>query len=388
GFLGTLTLLRRLKMTKVVRVGRRYHFSLMEPGWPSPAYDRMIAKGGLNLGASGSPAKEQIDLAVLGITRTCPYRCAHCYERYNLGDRDVVSAGRWSEAVRELQDIGVSVIALSGGEPLGAMDRTLEILRGADKSRSDFHLYTAGCGATAETVGRLVEAGLAAAAVGLDDFEPARHDRLRNRRGAFQEALHAIELFSRAGILVYANTCLTHELVREDGLLRFYELARGLGLGAIQLLEPRPCGGYAGGVSPPFGDEDRAAVRRFFAVAQDGRRYRAYPAVYHPAWFEAPENLGCLMAGLSHLYIDSLGNVEPCVFLPVAFGNIRAEPFTAIYARMRRAVPRPIREACPAVALAARVGFGSDKPLPLPYESLAAEWPGQLRASASPGRTT
>ncbi len=57
GFLKTLALVRRLKMTKVVRARRRYHFSLMEPAWPSPAYDRMIARGGLNLGAAGSPAR-------------------------------------------------------------------------------------------------------------------------------------------------------------------------------------------------------------------------------------------------------------------------------------------------------------------------------------------
>lgn len=374
GFLKTLALLDRLKMTKVIRVNRHYHFSLVEPRWPSPAYDRMIAKGGLNLGAAGSKAKEQIDLAVLAVTRTCPYRCGHCYERYNLGSAEVVPATRWSELIGELQDIGVSVIALSGGEPLAALDRTLQILAEADKRRSDFHLYTSGCGATAEIVGRLVDAGLTAAGVGLDDFEPARHDRLRNRIGAFDEAARAVQLFSRAGILVYANACVTRDLVRDDGLWRFFEFLHTLGLGAVQLLEPKPCGGYSGGVEASFGSEERAATRRFFETAQSDSRYRSYPAVYYPAYFEAPENLGCMMAGLSHLYIDSLGNVEPCVFLPVSFGNIRHEPFTPIYARMRRAVPRPLHRTCPALGLARSLGFGPEKPLPLPHRSVSEEW--------------
>jgi hypothetical protein len=58
-------------------MGRKYHFSLLEPRWPSAAYEHLIARGGLNLAAAGTPLKAQIDLAILGVTRTCPYRCAH-----------------------------------------------------------------------------------------------------------------------------------------------------------------------------------------------------------------------------------------------------------------------------------------------------------------------
>jgi len=86
--------------------------------------------------------------------------------------------------------------------------------------------------------------------------------------------------------------------------------------------------------------------------------------------------MGCMMGGLSHLTIDSKGNVNPCVFLPVTFGNIMKEDFATIYARMRMAIPRPVHKACPSITLAEtirgrlRAGIVS----PVPFEALRDEW--------------
>jgi len=376
GFLRTLKLLQQCNTTKAIKVGAKYHFSLQEPRWPSEVYDRLMANGGLNLGAAGTASKLQIDLAILAITRACAYHCEHCYERHNLAQQDTVPLSRWRAVIDELQDIGVSVIALSGGEPLARFEKTLSLLQTADKTRSDFHLYTTGHGATEERVEALVGAGLAAAGIGLDHFDPARNDAIRGHPGAFANAVRALRMFGDAGILTFVNTCLTKDLVRGDGLQRFHDLLYTLGVGAVQLLEPKPCGGYGGRkVHTWFGAEERRATRAFFESTHRARVRRGYPAVYLPAYTEAPENLGCMMGGLSHLHIDSRGNVEPCVFVPISFGNITDTSFTDIYRRMREAIPRPLHGRCPALQLADRVGFGPKSgALPLAFESVRAEW--------------
>jgi MoaA/NifB/PqqE/SkfB family radical SAM enzyme len=377
GFLKTLTLLQQCRLTKVIKVGRKYHFSLAEPRWPSPAYDSMMANGGLNIGGCGTPAKTQIDLAILAITRACAYRCEHCYERHNLNRPDTVPLSRWQAVIEELQDTGVSVVALSGGEPLTRVEKTLSLLQTADKTRSDFHLYTTGHGATEKRVGALVDAGLAGVGVGLDHFDPSRHDAIRGYKGAFANAVRALRMFGDAGILTFVNACMTKDLVRGNGLERFYDLLHTLGVGGMQLLEPKPCGGYAGrNVHTWYGAEERRATRAFFESTYRSGNHRGYPAVYLPAHLEAPENMGCMMGGLSHLHIDSLGNVEPCVFMPVSFGNITETSFTDIYRRMREAIPRPLHGRCPALHMADRVGFSpeSGKVLPLAFESVRDEW--------------
>ena len=62
------------------------------------------------------------------------------------------------------------------------------------------------------------------------------------------------------------------------------------------------------------------------------------------------------MAGMSHFYIDSVGQVKPCVFLSVSVGNILQEELPVIFNRMRRTFPHPIYGECPAVALRRRAG--------------------------------
>jgi MoaA/NifB/PqqE/SkfB family radical SAM enzyme len=377
GFLKTLALLARIRNTQVVQIGRYYHFSLVEPRWPSTAYDEVIARGGLNLGAAGTTGKAQIGMAILGVGASCPYRCEHCYERANLDGNEGVPVERWRRLVAELQDTSVGVVVLSGGEPFERFDDVLDLVRTTNKARSDVHVHTTGHGASPERVAALVGAGLAGAGVALDHPEASRHDAFRGWPGAFDAATRALRLFAEAGIFAYVNCTLTRDLVRDSGLERLHALARGLGAGAIQLLEPKPCGAWAGAdLEAVYGPEERATVREFFRASRRSARLAGGPVVYWPADAESPEKLGCLMGGLSHLYVDSHGHVEPCVFLPVSFGNVLEEPFAAIYQRMREAVPRPLHARCPSLQLAERVGFdpGRQPQLPVPYDAVRAEW--------------
>ena len=370
-------MLQELKLCKIVKHGRSIRFSLNVPRWPSKPFDRMVAGGGLNITAAGTPAKRQVDMALLAVTRKCAYRCAHCYERFNIADDDTVPVGSWRKTIRDLQDLGTSVIVLSGGEPMRRPDALLEILRTADHDRSEFHLHTAGDGVTAENASALKDAGLQAAGIGLDDCLPERNDDLRGRPGAFAEALRALRHFQDAEIFTYLNMCLTRDLVRSGRLADYLEMAKNLGVGIVRFLEPRPCGSYlSGDPEGLFSEADRTAVAGFYEKANLDPSYRDHPLISYEAYYEAPERMGCMMGGLSHLYIDSLGNVEPCVFVPVSFGNILEEGFPAIYARMRTAIPRPGRGPCPSIALAGtiRAKQAEGSPLPIPYSEIVSDW--------------
>jgi MoaA/NifB/PqqE/SkfB family radical SAM enzyme len=337
----------------------------------------MIAMGGLNFAAAGTPLKQQISMILLGITRKCELHCMHCYERGNIGTDDAVPISRWKEIVRELQDLGTGVVVLSGGEPMLRYDGILELLQAGRKDLSDFHLHTSGLGVTLERARELRSAGLMAAAVGLDDVNPDRHDRLRGMKGSHQQAVAAIRAFYEARILPYTNMCVTRELIRSGDLWKYYDLVKELNVGMIEMLEPRPCGGFSS-----LGDEvlltpsDRKELLAFFEQANTLRAYKRYPLVYYVAYTESPEKMGCMMGGLSHLTIDSRGNVNPCVFLPVTFGNIMTEDFTPIYRRMREAIPRPVHKECPSVTLAGVIENCSHVVggTPVPYQTLVAEW--------------
>lgn len=377
GLLKTLWYLNKIKFRKNVRFKSFYYLSLTIPRWPSRAFDHMVSKGGLNIKAAGTPRKSQIDLAILGISRKCLYKCKHCYEQFNLNDQETVPLERWQQAIEELQAGGVNIIAFSGGEPMLRFSGLVELLESADKSLSEFHIYTSGYNVTPENARILKEAGLHGAAVGLDDVNPQRYDNFRGYQGAYEQAVQALTSFHQAGVFPYLNVCLSKELVRSRDLWRLLDLAKTLGAGALRLLEPKPCGGYISEKAENlFSHDDHKSVSEFYIKVNKHRKFRHHPLVVHEAYVEKPSNLGCMMGGHTHLHIDSTGHVAPCVFLPISFGNILDETFTDIYKRMREAIPRPLPKECPSLFLADTIRSLKDQgvTLPMPYKTLEKEW--------------
>jgi len=51
--------------------------------------------------------------------------------------------------------------------------------------------------------------------------------------------------------------------------------------------------------------------------------------------FESEMHFGCT-AGHKMIYIDSFGEVSPCVFIPMSFGNIRESSIVDIYDEMSK----------------------------------------------------
>jgi MoaA/NifB/PqqE/SkfB family radical SAM enzyme len=98
-------------------------------------------------------------------------------------------------------------------------------------------------------------------------------------------------------------------------------------------------------------EREKSILRDSYFRFNSSPQYADYPSVSYEAFYEDPENLGCMMAGNSQLYIDTLGNVQPCVFLPLSFGNILKDDLSEILSYMRSAIPGPLRTVCPAVIL-------------------------------------
>lgn len=375
--------INKLELPKITKFNHHYYTAILRiPHWPSKAYDSMVARGGLNLMASGTSFKTQLDCAILGVSQRCVYQCEHCYEYSNLSGNDLVPVEKWQEVIKELQKKGVSIIVFSGGEPMLRFEELLVLLKSADKNLSDFHIHTSGYRVTARRARALQVAGLRAAGISLDHFRQDGHDAFRGFPGAWQEALQAIQCFRESGIFPYLNVCLTKNFVKSGGLWELLKLAKDLKVGIMNLLEPRPCGRYMSADRDElFSDEERTLSVNFFKEANRSEKYRDYPFVSYIHYYEQPEYFGCLMGGLSHLYIDSQGNVQPCVFLPVSFGNILKEDFRDISIKMKNATPGPLYDQCPSIWLSKTINTKKDQglPLPIPYQEIEGEWKEMFR---------
>ncbi len=369
---------KELYFTKNIIFDGKLHFSPAVPAFPSEAFDKTAARGGLNFFDMGTSAKKGIESFFIAISDRCRLECKHCYETHNLNKNgNGIKTEIWKEAIDEMQSIGTSTIIFTGGEPLIEFDRLIELLEYGNKNLSDFHIHTSGYGLTDTMVKRMKSAGLKAAAVGLDDYNEERFDNLRGKKGLFRTALKGLELFNNNGIFTYVNTCVTKEFLNSGDLYKFIDLMKEYNVSIIQLLEPRPWGGYINKNGDDiFTKEDKIKLVEFVRTVSTNRKFRNHPVAYYIGLIESPENLGCTMGGLSHMHIDSAGNVNPCVFLPVSFGNIKEEKFSSIYKKMRDAIKNPVRKECPSLALRRNIkidGPGTES-YPVKYEKIKKEF--------------
>jgi len=100
------------KESKLTRIGDKIYTNTFTPYFPSLAYDRFL-KGVISI-SSGKPLPVVVNFAV---TPRCPCNCWHC-SFSDRSQKDILSLDQLKKAISDVQDIGASVIGLTGGEPL------------------------------------------------------------------------------------------------------------------------------------------------------------------------------------------------------------------------------------------------------------------------------
>ncbi len=356
---------------KYVRFGRQVFMDAWTPPWPSPWSLKTMSAVPAMVRSDDPTWPGTCFYAVVSITSRCMYRCAHCYTSHTLERKDRLPREVLLKTVDQMLERGVGVLSLEGGEPLLRYDDLLDVLELA-KGRTSPYIATTGFSLTAAKARRLAEAGLVAAQISLDHWDPDQHNAVRRNRKAFDVAVRAIELFREARVLPIIGMVPSPQMVEEGGLYRFLEFARELGAGMVQVLDPLPAGENAEDQegSQILSLAQRRAVYDFHVRANTDRRWRDAPAVSARLYTESEISLGCGWGGMGTYYLDSFGNVEPCPYTNMTVGNVLEEDFDQIWRRMRETFPRPVGGLCPAYQLSREEARAraAGQPLPLPLE--------------------
>ena len=308
------------KESKLTRIGAKIYSNTFTPYFPSVAYDRFL-KGVIQV-AGGRPLPIVTNFAV---TSRCPCRCWHC----SFADRsrhDVLSLAQMKQSIAEVQMLGASVIGLTGGEPLLRND--LEDIIACIDERSMPLLFTTGYQLTAQRVKRLKTAGLEIPVVSLDHYDPDRHDQGRGRKGMHATAIKAIRMFQDEGMYVAVSFVPDRRLVADRGeLFRTIDFFKDLGVNDMRLTSPILSGHLT---ARPEELLSAAHVATIFEVQKKCTQTPGYPGVFAYDFFESEHYYGC-GAGYNYMFIDSQGNVCPCDFTMMSFGNIMERSLTDIW---------------------------------------------------------
>jgi radical SAM protein with 4Fe4S-binding SPASM domain len=279
------------------------------------------------------------------VTGACNLRCIHCHAVSGQADPNELTTDEGKKLIDMLATTSeFRTLIYTGGEPLVRPD-IFELLRHSQQAGLANIIATNGTLIDEEMAFKLKDHGVVCNAISIDAADRQTHDAIRNKPGAFDLALRAIEATKKAGILLQINTTameynMPHlpELIDfadncGAGIMLMYQLvAVGRGEKIEKATLKKSANKY---LSELIAEKQKTAKAIIEPVA--GPQYWPYllekNGIRDGKLLQLAGNFfhGCA-AGRGFVYIKANGDVWPCPFVEVNAGNIREKSFQKIYA--------------------------------------------------------
>jgi MoaA/NifB/PqqE/SkfB family radical SAM enzyme len=323
---------KKLQHNKFTRIGKTTRLGLYIPRFPSRAFITACNK------FTVFEEKLPCITVLISITSACRFKCPHCYQKNDLG-KDV-PIEQLVSVVKRLQEMGVAFFNIEGGDPFLVYDRLRQVCAAID-DRSEIWINSTGDGMTTERLRELKDLNLTAVMFSMHTPEPEKLNVFMGKENAWQVLEKGIDLCHQASIPVALNICLGKADFYNGTFEAVMERAREFNAAIIQLIKPKPAGGWLEDGADLFSDEDLNQVKKLVNNYNLNKKFKAYPAISAQIMEEDVALYGCTSGATDRFYLNAKGDVQPCEFLNISFGNILQEDFEVIYGRMREQFKTP-----------------------------------------------
>lgn len=320
-----LYFLSKMKLNKYVKSGKYIKINLYVPVFPSPAFFKACRK------VLVFNEKMPCISVLLSVTSACRYDCEHCYQKLDKGkdvDIDLLCG-----AVKIIDKMGVAFFNIEGGEPFLVFDRLKKVCDSI--SVGEIWINSTGDGMTSEKLKQLKSAGVRGFMFSLHSPYPDKINEFMKNDKAWENLKNGIALCHQEGFEVAVNTCIIRDDYYNGNFEKIVELAKDLGVSIIQLIKPKPSGGWLGSADISFSGSDLIKIEASVHKYNNNRQYREYPFIAAQIIDEKSDMFGCTAGGTDRFYINAKGDLQPCEFLNISFGNIKDEEFEVMYKKMR-----------------------------------------------------
>jgi len=321
-----LYFLSTIQHNKFVKIGKFIRVGLYIPGFPSRPFFTACDK------FAHFKGKLPDTTVLISLTSACGFNCRHCYQKLDKG-KDI-EIEKLIDTVKKIQNNGVAFINIEGGEPFLVYDRLKKVCEVID-NRSEIWINSNGDGMTPERLKELKSLGLTAVMFSYHLLNKEELNKFMGSDKAYDSIQTGIKLCHEAGIAVALNICLQRSDFYNGRFEEIMERAKNINAAIIQLIKPKAAGAWLeSGVEEFSGDDIKQVVKLVNKFNLD-KNYREYPSISAQIMEEAPEMFGCTSGGTDRFYINAKGDLQPCEFLNISFGNIATDDFDVIYEKMR-----------------------------------------------------
>ena len=261
----------------------------------------------------------------IALTYRCQCRCIHCGSAlYKQKQGKELTSSEVMRLVDEVRRLGAGSVYFFGGEPL-LVPQLTDYIRYAKRKGLTVILDANGFMLNENMVKKLKEAGIDCIGISIDSPFEIVHDKLRGISGIFNRAIAGIKYCKKYNVGCYMSTYTTKEKLKNGELEKTINLAKTLGV-KIRILTPTLCGEWLNRNDLVLSPKEIALLRSFL------EKNKVYWEREDLDNKETP--FVCPAFEKGYFHISAYGDVQPCCFLPVSFGNIRKEPLISIVRRM------------------------------------------------------
>lgn len=268
----------------------------------------------------------------LCLTHECPYQCSYCsLKDMKRFDDSELSTEEWKNIIKDIQGMGVPVIGFTGGEPLLRKD-LIELIKCVDK-RSVLSIFTTGIGLSYHKARELKLNGVHILGISI----PSNFEDLERTN----KALLSMKISMLSGLHTVAHIVALKKDVNEENLNKLFDTLYLNGVKEIRVFEPILSGKLMciGGDEILHDTETREELRRI-CVKVNNKFFG--PKISLDPYAESHDKFGC-GAGTNHSYISAYGQLFPCDFLPIPFGNVREMKLKDLWEEMSNVLKKPQR---------------------------------------------
>jgi radical SAM protein with 4Fe4S-binding SPASM domain len=273
-------------------------------------------------------APYRLDLA---LTYRCNNDCPHCY---NVSTRDdpELSTAEWKTIIDRAWEIGIPHIVFTGGEPTLREDLP-ELIAHAERNGQITGMNTNGRRLSDPTfVQKLVDAGLDHVQITLESHDPAIHDRMVLRKGAWKQTVQGVRNALATQLYVMTNTTMLHDNASQ--MSETLEFLAELGVPTVGL-NALIYAGRGAQVGTGLAERELPALLEMARSSTDRHNQRLIwytPTQYchfDPVQMELGVK-GCT-AALFNMCVEPDGKVLPCQSYYQGVGNILTDPWEEIW---------------------------------------------------------
>src|SRR3990172_10254620 len=258
----------------------------------------------------------------------CNFKCEHCcIEKFQMTRKEEIESGRRYfkiEDVRELSrqadEMGISTIVITGGEPLAFTDFD-ELVEAIDPKKFWVVSDTNGWFLDYDRAKHLKSIGVDKIQLSLDGVDAITHDTFRRQEGSWDRCIKAVEACKKAELHVILSTVVWRGRAKSKEFLEFLELAKKLEVGTY-VTYAKPVGAYEGRYDQMLTAEDEKYIEEL------EKKYDVFTHMT-PSY---GMDIGCI-AVKRILPITRYGDVLPCPYTAVSLGNFFEEPLKEIVER-------------------------------------------------------